>query len=342
MQGGGFYNRHSGLQAANLTSALPLLEQAAAAIPLGQADTLVIADYGSSEGRNSLSPMALAIDRLRERTDRAIEVVHCDLPSNDFRSLFTLLDGDPQSYLSRSEVYASAIGRSHFGRVMPADRVDLGWSSNAIHWMSRNPVLVPDHGWAIFSASAEARAAVDRQLDEDWRGFLRARAVELRPGGRIVLQFLGRGDDTHGFEWMSGLFWQSVLDAAADGLADVDELLRMTNPSAGRSPEQIRAPFGAEGLFAGLRLAHLSRIDAPDPFWGPYRESGDAVALGRSWAQMMRAANGPNFAAALRPGRDRERFLEVVTDRLAERIAADPQRSSSHILLIMLERRADG
>src|SRR3546814_753037 len=46
MQGGGFYNRNSTLQAANLTSALPLLEDAARSIAVDGDRPLVIVDYG--------------------------------------------------------------------------------------------------------------------------------------------------------------------------------------------------------------------------------------------------------------------------------------------------------
>ena len=81
MQGGGFYNRHSTLQAANLGSALPLLVEAAGTVPADGA-MIGIADYGASQGRNSMAPMAAAIDALRPRIgpDRPITVSHVDLP----------------------------------------------------------------------------------------------------------------------------------------------------------------------------------------------------------------------------------------------------------------------
>ena len=102
MEGGGAYNRSSHIQAAGLSPAVPLLQRAASVVSLSDAsEAIVIADYGSSEGRNSLSPMAVAIGALRERVgpNRAISVVHTDLPSNDFSALFETLDNDPDSYL---------------------------------------------------------------------------------------------------------------------------------------------------------------------------------------------------------------------------------------------------
>ena len=67
---------------------LPLLKQAAQSVLLDDSDLpIVIADYGSSQGKNSLRPMKAAISALRQRVplDRAISVVHTDLPGNDFR-----------------------------------------------------------------------------------------------------------------------------------------------------------------------------------------------------------------------------------------------------------------
>lgn len=340
MQGGGFYNRNSRLQHANIGTALPLLEEAAKLVEIEVGRAITIVDYGASQGRNSMRPIRAAIDILRSRSDAAtpIEVIHTDLPSNDFTSLFQILAHDPDSYLAgQASVFASAIGRSYLEPLVPPGRVDLGWSSNALHWLGGNPVDVPDHGWAVFSASAEARAAVDRQLEEDWRAFLLARASELRPGGRLICQFMGRGEESHGFEWMAGSFWDIWVGMARDGLVSEQELLRMTCPSAGRSEAQVRAPF-VDGSFAGLAIDYLAVVDSPDPYWDAYQDSGDAQALGRNWANMMRAANGPNFAAGLRPDRDQAALFDEMTERLAARIAAAPQRSRSHIMLVVLVR----
>jgi SAM-dependent methyltransferase len=344
MAGGGQYNRHSRLQLANLQSALPLWEHAAAAVGQDSAGLVTIADYGASQGRNSMGPMGRAIDLVRERdADRPVQVVHTDLPSNDFASLFTLLADDPASYLrGRGEVHPLAVGRSYFDAVLPAGSVDLGWSSNALHWMSHSPVEVDDHAWATFSACAQARSAVDAVLADDWLRFLRARSRELRPGGRVVCQFMGRGEEQQGFEWMADHFWQAILALRAAGQLTEAETRRMTAPSAGRSPEQIAAPFAA-GLVPELALDHVSRFVSPDPFWDEYRETGDAARLGARWAAMMRAANGPNFAAALDsgldPGRDRDALLDALTQELAWRVAADPQRSVSWNVLVSIRKR---
>src|SRR3954447_15884245 len=101
MEGSGFYNRHSSAQAAGIDRMLSLLEQAATDVPVGE-EVVVLADYGASQGRNSIAPMRAAIEAVRAQRglDKAVLVFHTDLPSNDFGSLFSVLDDDPNSYLS--------------------------------------------------------------------------------------------------------------------------------------------------------------------------------------------------------------------------------------------------
>lgn len=338
MQGGGFYNRNSALQAANLGSALPLLVAAANEIAVGEGP-IGIADYGVSQGRNSMVPMGAAIDALRPRVgaDRPIVVSHIDLPSNDFASLFTLLHGDGASYLAgRDHVFPVAIGRSHFGQVLPSASVDLGWTSNALHWMSRHPCPVPDHGWGVFSADVAVRDAIDRQLDADWTDFLQARAREMRSGGRLICQFMGRGPDRHGFEWMANAYWQSWVDAADAGVLTRQELARICAPSAGRSVAQIEAPF-RDRRVDRLKLIDLAVVPTPDPYWEAFQQHGDAVQFGQVWANMMRAANGPSFAAGLDPDRDHNAVLDAVTERLATQLAANPQRNLSYNVIVLIE-----
>jgi hypothetical protein len=59
-------------------------------------------------------------------------VYHVDQPSNDFNSLFELLDTNPDRYSFDDPcVYPSAIGRSFYENVLPPNSVHIGWSSYA-------------------------------------------------------------------------------------------------------------------------------------------------------------------------------------------------------------------
>src|SRR5262249_28397961 len=84
------------------------------------------------------------VDVVRERSAALpIAVFHNDQPANDFSVLFAWLDGR-ESYLADADgVFADASGRSFYRRVFPDDYVDVAWSANAAHWLSRVPVKRP-------------------------------------------------------------------------------------------------------------------------------------------------------------------------------------------------------
>jgi hypothetical protein len=68
MEGGGAYNKHAKLQADASASALASWKGAVECIALDNGDRpIVIADYGSSQGKNSLAPMRVAVETVRSR-----------------------------------------------------------------------------------------------------------------------------------------------------------------------------------------------------------------------------------------------------------------------------------
>ena len=219
MEGQGGYNRSSQVQAAGLSPAVPMLQLAArtVALPPGS-QPIVIADYGSSEGHNSLLPLGAAIAILRQRIgpDRAISVVHTDLPENDFSVLFETLNTDPNSYLRRDHaVFASAVGRSFYEQILPAGSVTLAWSSWAVQWLSRAPGPIPDQVQVAFSQDASTRAAFSRQAAEDWQQFLTHRERELCPGARLAVMTMAV--DRERRIWLSPVAQRHVLRAGRHG-----------------------------------------------------------------------------------------------------------------------------
>ena len=84
MEGKGAYNKYAKLPAGGAALAVPLLEKAVRNMAVDRGDQpIVIADYGSSQGKNSMAPMQVAIRNLRQRrgANRSICVFHIDQPS---------------------------------------------------------------------------------------------------------------------------------------------------------------------------------------------------------------------------------------------------------------------
>lgn len=333
MEGHGAYNRSSRVQAAGSSPAVPLLEKAARKVPVATApEPVVIADYGSSEGRNSLVPLSVAIGIFRERIgqERAVAVVHTDLPGNDFGALFQTLASDPDSYLRDDpRVFSSAIGRSFYGQILPDSSVSLGWSSWAVQWLSRVPALIPDQVQVAYSRDMETRAVFSLQAARDWELFLTHRAAELRPGGRLVI--LSMAVDDHGeFGYRASVdaIYGGLMDLVEEGFMNVAEMHRMVIPTFGRSRRDFMAPFADTGGFAGLAMEELEIFYGEDRIWEEFKGHGDAASYGARWAAFSRASVGPTLAAGLdncvvRAGD----FLERLEGKMAARLAAAPERT---------------
>jgi hypothetical protein len=334
MEGQGRYNRSSQVQAAGLSPALPMLERAAreVSLPDGQLP-IVIADYGSSQGHNSLAPVGAAIDVMRKRAgqERAISVVHVDLPGNDFTALFETLRSDPQSYLKRgAAVFASAVGRSFYEQVLPTETVTLGWSSWAVQWLSQAPGVIPDQVQVALSSDAEAKNAFHRQAAEDWRQFLVARGRELCEGGQLVV--LTMAADEHGefgYRALLQAMYASLLKMVESGFLSEEELRRMAIPTVGRSREEFLAPFGATGSFAGLSMEEAEVFLGEDYIWADYQRDGDRRSFGARWAAFSRASVFPTLAEALKSGGGTGKsgaFITRLETMTAAQLAEHPER----------------
>ncbi len=347
MEGHGGYNRRSAVQAAGASPAVPLLAQAAADVLLPEDGApIVIADYGSSEGRNSLVPVATAIGVLRGRdASREISVVHTDLPGNDFNALFRLLDGDPESYARLDpRVFASAVGRSFYEQLLPTASVTLGWSGWAVQWLSRTPARIPDHVQVACSRDEAARAAFARQAAEDWETFLTHRGRELRPGGRLVVLTMARTDaGDFGYATLLEAMYDSVRDQVAGGLIAEDEAARMAIPTVGRTRAEFSAPFSA-GRHAGLGLERMDLFEGEDRIWQAYRSDGDAEAFGARWAAFSAASVLPTLARNIVSDPNGERaalFVARMERDMARRIAAKPEPMLIPLAALVLSRDAN-
>ena len=347
MEGRGFYNRSSQIQAAGLFPAVHMIEQAARMVPLpAGTQPITLADYGSSQGRNSLIPMTSAINVLRERAgkQRAISVVHTDLPENDFTVLFETVNSDPNSYLRGDPAtFASAVGRSFFEQILPSNSVTIGWSSWAVHWLSRCPAPIPDQVQAIFSQDAATRAVFAQQAAEDWQRFLSMRARELCPGGRLVVLAMAadyRGE--LGQRALVNAIYGALVDLVGRGFLSAVELERMAVPSMARTRAEFLAPFAAEGCFGSLRVEEIEIYLGEDYFWSEFERSGDAQAYGAQWAAFSRASAFPSLAKNLDPGSEdrRSAFSLRLEEGMAARVAAKPERVLIPLCKMLLAKDA--
>jgi hypothetical protein len=351
MEGKGSYNKHAKLPAGGAALAMPLLEKAVQSLELepGQ-QHIVIADYGSSQGKNSMVPMQVAIRGLRRRfgPNRAISVFHIDQPSNDFTTLFAVLDSDPDRYvLDEPHVFPAVIGRSFYENVLPPGSVHLGWSSYAAVWLSRIPALIPGHFFSALS-TGRVRAEFDRQGTEDWEAFLSLRARELRPGGRLVVVLPALADDgSSGFQHLFDEANTALEEMVADGAITADERSRMVLGAYPRRKRDLLAPFAANGKFQGLTVEDCEMSELPDAAWADFQRDENKEALVTKHALFFRSVFVPSLASALGSvsagnAEALSAFGDQIEDRLKRRLASHPAPTHSFVQTIVLAKAKKG
>lgn len=346
MEGNGAYNRHARLRAAGINLALPLLEKAIQDLDLDcHVQPVVIADYGSSQGKNSLAPVRVIVECLRQRLGScpSICVYHIDQPSNDFNTLFTVLDADADRYtLNEPNVFPCAIGRSFYGQVLPPVSVHLGWCSYAAVWLSRIPCRIPGHFIPIHCNSPE-RSAFERQAAQDWQAFLALRARELRPGGRLIVVLPAFNDDgLTGFEDFMDHANVVLAEMVEGGSVAAEEREAMVLGTWPRRTRELLAPFQADGQFEGLSADSCELVSLPDFAWADYEHTRDQEVLAARHALFFRSAFINSLAQGLADAHDPERcrvFADHFEKGLKQRLVTKPAPLHSFVQVMVIAKR---
>ena len=344
MEGGGAYNLNAKVPAGGGTLALPYLEKAARSCTLlPGGDPIVIADYGSSQGKNSLAPMRAAIRCLRARvgSERPITVVHVDQHANDFNTLFDVLHSDPERYsIDDRNVFPCAVGRSFYENVFPREQVDLGWSSYAAVWLSRVPAFIPGH-FVHLASTGDVRVAFDRQAADDWRLFLSLRAGELRAGGRLVVVLPALSDaGISGFEPLFNCANTLLGELVHEGVISNEERDGMVLGTYARRRAQLLEPVSTNGLFQSLSVEHCELFDLPDAAWADYQRDGNVQALVSRHAAFFRSVFVPSLASTIEDAGRRQAFANCLEQKLKQRLRERPAPFHSFVQVMVLAKQS--
>jgi hypothetical protein len=341
MEGSGFYNEHSRQQEEAASAGVAMLRDAAGDIPLLGNGPIVVADYGASQGKNSLRPLRAALDRIRGRPDggqAAVSVVHTDLPDNDFSSLFETVAHDPESYAGPG-VFTFAAGRSFYEELFADAAVSLGWSATAVVWLSQVPCPLPNHLFS-FAATGERRQKWARAAAGDWETFLRLRGAELRSGAELVVTTLVSGPGY--LDWMA-LIEAGAKDTLDAGTIDRAEHEAMVIPTYVREPDEFFGTVERAGL--PLTLVDSTIELAPDPAFESFKVHQDAHRYSEEAVAAYRAWSEPALMSALDAGRtahDRAAIANALYEHTRARLEASPTECAWHIGLARIRRNARG
>jgi hypothetical protein len=142
---------------------------------------LMIADFGSSHGKNSIQTIKLIIDYLRKsnKLRQSPIIIHNDLPTNNWTRFFQLLiaDNSYQGLIS---------GRSFYEQCLPSNCLSIAYSSASLHYLSKKPCNIMNHCYIHFANDTE-REIFKKQSKIDFNLFIEHRSRELISGGILIL-----------------------------------------------------------------------------------------------------------------------------------------------------------
>ncbi len=347
MKGDGYYDAHSTFQGDVAASGAALLKLAVDSLTLPEDGHVTVADYGCSEGRNSMSIVGNALDLLADRGVTEPAVLHSDLPTNNWDGLAANLSG-ADSYLEKhSNARALFAPRGFFERVTIPSSVTLGTSGSAAHWLSRQPAdLDMPHSLYRSDAPPTELAKILTQAASDWLAFLTARADELQPGGVLLVQMLGSDADADPVR-VSAAGLLQLMNECARQMVDAGDLPAAAYaaycfPVVPRTLQEAAAPV-AGPLADRLELLHCGLTAVPSPYQVAFEKTGDAAAFARSYTAFTRAFSETSLRQGLfskgqgDPDALADRFYGLMSEKLTANPEAYPFDDLT--LAVMVRRR---
>lgn len=346
MKGAGFYDQHSTAQQAAIRLVLDWIDSAAdSAAVSSPAGPFTVLDLGSSEGRNALVVMNAVAEAVRRRqAGRLVQTVYSDLPSNNFNRLFANLDEARRGGHLAAGVYPSAVAGSFYEQLAPPGSIHFATAFNALLWLDDlPPVLVPDDvvyrrpnpPRPTLHVPPETVAAFTQRAERDLIRFLECRAVELVPGGKLLIVSPGDNERVRLSDGLYDALNDACLDLIAAGRLGRGRYERFTMPLYFRTVAETMAPVQHEDspLKSMFTVDRAEALEVPIPFFIEYDRTGDVAVLAEAYTGALRAYSEP-VARGVLVGEDSDAtVIEELYGRVKARLEAEPERYRFRYLL---------
>lgn len=216
------YNKKSSWQLEIDLTAVPIiLDQLKQAEGL-TTESIRIADFGCSEGYNSMVIFCKALEEFRKNSSRPVSILHTDLPDNNWVVFFHTINDSECSYHNLENVFYSAVGKSFYRQLTPPNSIHVGFSAFALHYLSKAP---PRTGPEIELLYPEASV----QAISDVSANLSLRIQELVINGTLTIIVAGR--ELSGPYKLLDLYMQPAKNLAIKGILKQDEIKNYFWPS---------------------------------------------------------------------------------------------------------------
>jgi hypothetical protein len=353
MKGAGYYSERTAGARDVINNASQIVLKALHEIPTSRA--LKIADFGAADGGTSREMWMQVINTRRAMgDDRQIEMLYTDLASNDFSTLFRMMQGmqgdSKHAYqIHNDNVFVHGCGTGFHQQLVANESLHLGFSATAMHYVSVKPLEIPNHVHAT-GADPTSKAAFSKQAAKDWERILLSRAAELVQGGRFIClnfgidesgRYLGNTNGQHMFDNFHK-HWASLHDA---GTISSNEYKRATFAQYYRTIEEFCAPFNDANspvTKAGLKLKACESKVTTCPYQMEFLKSkgnmtsatyaSNLIPTMRSWSETV-------FRTAL-DGRDKaevDRIVDAFYSAYEADVIANPVGHAMDYVHIILD-----
>ncbi|CAL5010960.1 unnamed protein product [Urochloa decumbens] len=272
------YARNSAIQSTGQSWIKPAIEEAVIGLlqlkSTGAPSSIVIADLGCSNGPNALALVSTAVNAVlhhhaaqHHQAPPDLRVLLNDLPDNDFNDVAKRLVSFQQSTQSSGMVMtAGIVPGSFYKRLFPNNFLDLVVSSNTLHWISEAPEELKSNMIPLYDEDEGLRKtrrplviqAYREQFRKDFTLFLKLRAQELIPGGRMVVSMLGSRHYDCFAPW--DVVTIPLNDMASKGLISREMLDCFYIPMYGPSDMELHEVIQDEGSFE-INKMHVHEVD---------------------------------------------------------------------------------
>jgi hypothetical protein len=353
MRGEGYYSERTAGARNVINDAGAMVLNALRDLP--PASTLRFADYGAADGGTSQQMWDMVIRNCRDAGDeRQIEMMYTDLASNDFSTLFRIMQGmqGDATYAYQNHfknVFVHACGTGFHEQLLTNASLHLGFSATAMHYVSVKPMEIPNHVHAA-CADIDSKTAFAKQAAVDWQNILLARAAELVPGGRFIClnfgidsegRYLGNTGGKHMFDHFHK-FWKALYEKESITKSEYEGA---TFVQYYRTMEEFCAPFAdpnSDVSRAGLVLKSSSTKLTKCPYEAAFHDAGEEMS-NREYAEnlipTMRSWSETVFKTALK-GRESYEINKIVNDfyqAYSNEIAASPEGHAMDYVHIILD-----
>jgi hypothetical protein len=279
--------------------------------------------------------MTRALETLRPLNTRPVQTVHSDLPTNDFSQLLAHLRPDGHSVFGGDSTFSAVVGGSMYDQLLPDRSVHLATTFNAIGFLSRRPLAElpgyifpngPSTQRANGYVTEEERQAFARQANQDVVQYLKVRARELVPGGKLLLQVFGASPEARTCDGIYDLLNDAVLTFVQTGDISRKTYDRYYQPVYLRQLEEMTAPVldPADSVSQLYTLNGSKSYEITVPFNEQYRKDGDLDRYAKDYVNFFRAFTETVLRNSLPETPDRDDLVNRVYQRAEEILKSDP------------------